>query len=82
MHAKTMRGRRGGQTFVVDRVHVRMMIKGGGTKGKGEEGEDKSLWLKEACEKDEGRGKREDRGQICKVGRVHVRRMRGVRRGG
>ena len=61
----------------VEAVHVRRM------KEKGEEGEDKCMWLKEACEKDEGRGKREeDREQICKVGRVHAGRMRGVRRGG
>ena len=51
----------------VEAVHTRRI------KGKGEEGEDKCLWLKEACEKDEGRGKREeDREQIRKVGRVHA----------
>ena len=57
---------------VVEAVHVRTM------KGKGEEGEeDKCSWLKEACEKDEGRGKREEeRGQVCEVERVHARRMR------
>ena len=38
-------------------------------KGKGEKGEkDKWSWLKEACEKDEGRRKREEeRGQICEL---------------
>ena len=46
-------------------------------KRKGEEGEDKCLWLKEACEKDEERGKREERGQIRGIERVHARRMRG-----
>ena len=61
----------------VEAVHVRRM------KEKREEGEeDKCLWLKEACEKDGGRGKREEeRGQTREVERVHARRMRGTRGG-
>ena len=47
-------------------------------KGEGEEGEDKCSQLKEACEKDVGRGEREEeRGQVCEVERGHARRMRG-----
>ena len=38
----------------VEAVHVRRM------KEMGEEGQDKCSWLKEACEKDEERGKREE----------------------
>ena len=65
------RRRSGGQIGAVETVHVRRM------KREGEKGEeDKCLWLKEECEKDEGRGGRRG-GQICEVERVHVRRMRG-----